>query len=131
MYLIVLTSRPKSIDSNNYIVNKRGLVVSTRYGFGLMDAGRMVEQAQAWTNVPKLNSCQSFRDFILSNSTLNQIEANLYTNACFNTSNEVNFIEQVEIKVSIRTDIRGQLEIYLTSPSGTKSLILSVINFLN
>ena len=95
--------------------------MSTRYGFGLMDAGRMVEQAQTWRNVPKLNSCQSFRDFILSNSTLNQIEANLYTNACFNTSNEVNFIEQVEIKVSIRTDIRGQLEIYLTSPSGTKS----------
>jgi hypothetical protein len=80
MYLIVLTSRPNFVYSNNYIENKRELLVSTRYGFGLMDAGRMVEQAQAWTNVPRLNSCRSLRDFILSHSTLSHIEANLYTN---------------------------------------------------
>jgi hypothetical protein len=59
MYLVVLTSRPKAIKSNNYIVNKRGFLVSSRYGFGLMDAGRMVDMAKKWQNVPILRSCQT------------------------------------------------------------------------
>jgi hypothetical protein len=59
MYLTVLSSRPKAIKSNNYIMNKRGLLVSSRYGFGLMDAGKMVELAKNWVNVPDLQSCQT------------------------------------------------------------------------
>ena len=60
MFLVVLSSQAKSIKSNNYIVNKRGLKVSSRYGFGLMNAGRMVEMARTWTNVPSLQSCTTF-----------------------------------------------------------------------
>ena len=59
MYLVVLSSRPKAIKSNNYIQNKRGLLVSSRYGFGLMDAGRMAEMAKTWKNVPAMVSCNS------------------------------------------------------------------------
>jgi hypothetical protein len=59
MYLTVLTSRPKAIKSNNYIMNKRGFLVSPRYGFGLMDAGRMVEAAMTWKNVPPMQSCST------------------------------------------------------------------------
>jgi hypothetical protein len=59
MYLVVLSSRPKAIKSNNYIQNKRGLLVSSRYGFGLMDAGRMTEMAKTWKNVPEMVSCTS------------------------------------------------------------------------
>lgn len=32
--------------------------VSHRYGYGLMDAGAMVELAQSWTNVPTQRTCQ-------------------------------------------------------------------------
>ena len=59
MFLIVLTSRPKAISSNNYIQNKRGFLVSNRYGFGLMDAGRMVEMAKKWINVPIMSTCST------------------------------------------------------------------------
>lgn len=48
------------------------------------------------------------------------------TDACMNTINEVNFIEQVEVIVTVRAQVRGLLEIYLTSPMGTRSLILPV-----
>lgn len=57
MYLTVLSSRAKSIKTNNFIMNKRGFLVSSRYGFGLMNAGRMVELAKAWKNVPPMQSC--------------------------------------------------------------------------
>lgn len=54
------------------------------------------------------------------------LEAVLSTDACFGTDSEVNFIEQVEIVVSIQAPVRGNLEMYLTSPMGTRSLILPV-----
>ena len=127
MYLIVLTSRPKAIKSNNYKANKRGLLVSTRYGFGLMNAGCMVELAQKWSNVPRLHSCSILdNSFSIEKLKSNDLEAILDTNACSNTTNSVKFIEQVEIIVTIRTEIRGKLEIHLTSPSGTKIQILRV-----
>jgi subtilisin family serine protease len=59
MFIIVLSSRPKAIKSNNYITNKRGFLVSSRYGFGLMNAGRMTELAKNWKNVPKMVTCTS------------------------------------------------------------------------
>ena len=58
----------------------------------------------------------------------NVIESIIDTNACEGTSNQVNFIEQVEIVVTIKTSVRGSLEIYLTSPSDTRSLILPVFS---
>ena len=57
MFIVVLSSRPKAIKSNNYIANKRGFLVSSRYGFGLMDAGRMTELARNWKNVPAMVKC--------------------------------------------------------------------------
>lgn len=60
MYVTVLTSRADAIPSNNYVVNSRGFKVSPRYGFGLMDAGRMVEVAKDWVNVEEMISCPTF-----------------------------------------------------------------------
>ncbi len=59
MYITVFSARPKAIPSNNYVRNGRNLLVSSRYGFGLMDAGRMVELAKDWVNVPQMNTCQT------------------------------------------------------------------------
>lgn len=58
MFIIVLSSRPIAI-STNYTRNNRGLIVSNTYGFGLMDAGRMVQLAKNWTNVPEMIVCSS------------------------------------------------------------------------
>jgi subtilisin-like proprotein convertase family protein len=60
---------------------------------------------------------------------IDAIEATLTTDACYNSENEVNFIEQVEIVVSIQAPVRGNLEIFLTSPMGTSALILPVSLF--
>ncbi|CAF0745501.1 unnamed protein product [Brachionus calyciflorus] len=126
MFITVLTSRAKAIVSNNYIQNKRGLLVSSRYGFGLMDAGRMVEVAKNWVNVPKMVTCavrnSNFQVKTIQKSHI--IEAVLTTDACQGSINEVNYIEQVEIIVTVRAQQRGLLEIFLISPMGTKSQIL-------
>ncbi len=55
-----------------------------------------------------------------------KIESIVFTDGCKNTNNEVNFIEQVEFEVTIEAIIRGDLEIFITAPSGTRSLLLPV-----
>ena len=71
---------------------------------------------------------------------MNSLDATLNTDACAGTKDEVNFIEQVEVIVTIKAAKRGELEVYLTSPMGTRShllpvgfflLLLKLINFLN
>jgi len=126
MFLIVLTSRPKVISSNIYFENKRGFLASSRYGFDLMDAGRMVELAKTWVNVPPFKSCHTDNSDIFDDAmkNINRTSLNLFTKACKNTPNEVNYIEQVEIIVTIRTPVRGKMELYLTSPMGSRTHIL-------
>jgi hypothetical protein len=46
---------------------------------------------------------------------------------CHNTDNEVNYIEQVQIVLTIDSDYRGGLTVSLTSPSGTHMTLLPVI----
>lgn len=67
-----------------------------------------------------------FKYFRKEYPDIQTVEATVDTNGCAETENEVNFIEQVEIIVTIQATPRGSLEIYLTSPMGTKSQILPV-----
>lgn len=39
--------------------------------------------------------------------------------------NSVNFLEHVQAKISLSANRRGDVKIYLTSPSGTKSTLLA------
>lgn len=54
------------------------------------------------------------------------VDASFRTNACASSNSEVNYIEQVEVVVTIKADVRGSVEIHLVSPMGTNSLLLSV-----
>lgn len=40
------------LEHGHWLENKAGFYVSKFYGFGLMDAGRMVTLAKNWTTVP-------------------------------------------------------------------------------
>lgn len=53
------------------------------------------------------------------------IELDLDTNGCKGTPSEVNFLEHVEAVVTLSTSSRGQIQLYLTSPFGTRSILLN------
>lgn len=48
-----------------------------------------------------------------------------HTRGCEGKSNEVNFIEQIEVEININYSRRGALEMYLTSPMGTRVQLLT------
>ncbi len=58
MYLLARTSRiPNIEDTNDWIVNGAGYHVNEKYGFGVIDVGRLVEEGQSWENVNSRFSC--------------------------------------------------------------------------
>ena len=46
------------LQYGHWIKNKASLVVSKFYGFGLMDAGKMVYLAKHWNTVPQQLRCE-------------------------------------------------------------------------
>ena len=152
MYITVLGSRPFAIPSNTDLVknaagfNGKSIVfdsflfgfsfsVSSKFGFGLMDAGLMTWYASGWTNVPVMSTCQtaviSPQKSIGPNSnenwTINLTECQTGSSA---SRTNVNYIEQVQVIISLNADRRGDTEMFLFSPSKTRTQILPVDFFL-
>lgn len=63
----------------------------------------------------------NFREVTSENSLILKIT----TNACKGSDTEVNYLEHVQAVVTVNSTRRGDLEMFLTSPMGTKSMILS------
>ena len=60
-HVIVNSARRVPVDKEDskghWVRNKAGLYVSKFYGFGLMDAGKMVSLAKDWKRVPPQVEC--------------------------------------------------------------------------
>jgi hypothetical protein len=105
-------------------------LVSSKYGFGLMDAGLMTWYASGWKNIPAMSTCES----VINNpkktigSRLNEMFSVDLTECeeSIDAKHQVNHIEQVQIFVTLTTTNRGEIEIYLYSPSNTKTQLLPV-----
>jgi subtilisin-like proprotein convertase family protein len=95
-----------------------------------MDAGLMTWHAVGWKNVPIMSTCES-----ITNEPKKTIESHVNEmfsvnlTQCQNSINpqgEVNYIEQVKIFITLTTTNRGEIELYLYSPSNTKTQLLPV-----
>jgi furin len=106
--------------------------VSSRFGFGLMDAGLMTWIASGWRNVPPMSTCESATAHPkrqISARSEQTFPLDVYD--CRQTAEpqrEVNYIEQVQVYVTLTADRRGEMEIYLYSPSNTRTQLLPVSN---
>ncbi|KAI8478221.1 hypothetical protein Bbelb_440420, partial [Branchiostoma belcheri] len=56
-HIVVRTARPDNLNADDFTTNAAGYKVSHAFGFGLMDAGAMVNLAERWQNVPTQRVC--------------------------------------------------------------------------
>ena len=107
-------------DDPEWTTNGAGLSIHHKYGFGMVDAETSVTKAKSWTTVYpssfipyKQQVNQSIPDHNATGiiSTINVDASTSYQ------------LEHVEIVLNATHTYRGQLEITLTSPSGTKSVL--------
>ncbi|KAL7023276.1 hypothetical protein ACKWTF_012545 [Chironomus riparius] len=130
-HLTVLTSKRNSLyDAKNrfhWTMNGVGLEFNHLFGFGVLDAGGMVTLSKQWRTVPPRYHCEAGSiTKIQKLTTTTTIKLQIDTNACIGSDTEVNYLEHVQAVISVvNVTRRGDLEMFLTSPMGTRSMILS------
>ena len=119
-HILVHSSRQNHASDSSWGTNGAGLEVSHKYGYGVIDAGAAVDMAEGWTTVAAETSTSS--------GTLQCVQ-------CAIPDNSPNFVsvnttmtepvraENVDVIVNITHEYRGDLEVILTSPSGTQSVL--------
>uniref|UniRef100_A0AAR2IX76 P/Homo B domain-containing protein n=1 Tax=Pygocentrus nattereri TaxID=42514 RepID=A0AAR2IX76_PYGNA len=110
-HLVVRTSNPAHLITNDWKTNGVGRKVSHSYGYGLLDAAAIVSLAKNWTNVgPQQKSI-----------TLHLASVD----ACAGKPNFVSSLEHAQARLTLSYNRRGNLAIYLISPQGTRSTLLA------
>ncbi|XP_049762033.1 proprotein convertase subtilisin/kexin type 6 isoform X2 [Elephas maximus indicus] len=126
-HLLVKTSRPAHLKANDWKVNGAGYKVSHLYGFGLVDAEALVVEAKKWKAVPSQHTCVAATDKVpRSIPVVQTLRATALTSACADHSDKrVVYLEHVVAQISLSHPRRGDLQIHLISPAGTKSQLLA------
>uniref|UniRef100_A0A4W4G615 P/Homo B domain-containing protein n=1 Tax=Electrophorus electricus TaxID=8005 RepID=A0A4W4G615_ELEEL len=106
-HLVVRTSNPAHLLTDDWKTNGVGRKVSHSYGYGLLDAAAIVALAQNWTNV---GPQQKFGTLV---------------DACQGQPNFVSSLEHAQARLTLSYNRRGNLAIYLISPQGTRSTLLA------
>ncbi|XP_078382401.1 uncharacterized protein LOC144665100 [Oculina patagonica] len=121
----VLATRSSRRPTPHWAVNAANLSVSSHYGFGLMDARKMVGYAKNWTSVPEQLSCEVRLN--VSSSTGQQISWTKNVQLSVFVSKHdcgIRYLEHVQVQVDLTFPRRGYLEMSSVSPSGTRSKLL-------
>uniref|UniRef100_A0A8C7R612 Furin (paired basic amino acid cleaving enzyme) a n=1 Tax=Oncorhynchus mykiss TaxID=8022 RepID=A0A8C7R612_ONCMY len=116
-HLVVRTSHPAHLLTNDWNTNGVGRKVSHSYGYGLLDASAIVALAENWTNAGPQKKCVlNIGSHLLITKTVD---------GCVGTANHVSSLEHAQAQLTLSYNRRGNLGIYLTSPQGTRSTLLA------
>nr|XP_011450807.2 neuroendocrine convertase 1-like isoform X1 [Crassostrea gigas] len=129
-HIITWTAEYSSLKDNpGWRKNGAGFWVNNAFGYGILNAKSMVEVSQNWVTVPEKYICVVGTEGTQINfpQTLRsgqELEIDLQTTGCKGQSNEINFIEHVQIELDMEYTKRGDLAINLTSAMGVRTMIL-------
>ncbi|VDP08442.1 unnamed protein product [Soboliphyme baturini] len=109
-----------------WLVNGVGLEFNHLFGYGVLDATEMVLLAKVWKSVPPRYHCDAgsiFEPMLIP--TTGNLVMEIDTKACAGTDTAVNYLEHVQAVVTLNSTRRGDVTLFLISPMGTRSMILS------
>ncbi|KAH9519597.1 Neuroendocrine convertase 2 [Bulinus truncatus] len=129
-HLTVLTSKRNSLYDSNGIhhwkLNGAHLLFNHLFGYGVLDAASMVDLAKQWRGLPERFHCKAGTVTADKEFTFGKpLRLTIESDGCIGKDDEVNYLEHVQAFVSLRSTYRGCVTMYLTSPMGTTSMILS------
>ncbi|XP_032804422.1 neuroendocrine convertase 2 [Petromyzon marinus] len=126
-HLTVLTSKRNQLhdEVHKWQRNGVGLEFNHLFGYGVLDAGAMVRMARDWRSVPERFHCKG--GSITSARAVpgqGRLVLTVDTDACEGRADHVRYLEHVQVVVTVNATRRGDLTLNLTSPMGTRSLLL-------
>ncbi|NXG49474.1 NEC1 convertase, partial [Psilopogon haemacephalus] len=129
-HLVVWTSEYDPLAGNpGWKKNGAGLMVNSRFGFGLLNANALVDLAdpKRWRGVPEKRECivkdKSFEPRLLRANE--EVIIEIPTKACEGQENFIASLEHVQLEATIEYSRRGDLHVTLVSPSGTSTVLLA------
>nr|XP_056704983.1 neuroendocrine convertase 1 [Euleptes europaea] len=129
-HLVVWTSEFDPLANNpGWKKNGAGLMVNSRFGFGLLNAKALVDLADpiTWKGVGEKKECivkdNSFEPRLLRAG--GEVTIEIPTTACEGQENAIKSLEHVQLEATIEYSRRGDLHVTLTSPSGTSTVLLA------
>uniref|UniRef100_A0A1I8PLW2 furin n=1 Tax=Stomoxys calcitrans TaxID=35570 RepID=A0A1I8PLW2_STOCA len=121
-HIVVRTAKPANLIDPTWSKNGVGRRVSHSFGYGLMDASAMVKIARRWKTVPEQQRCEinaPHVDKVIPPKS--HITLQLSVKNCLN----INFLEHVQAKITLTSQRRGDIQLNLISPAGTKVTLLT------
>ncbi|MFQ5806020.1 MAG: S8 family serine peptidase [Phycisphaerae bacterium] len=118
-HVLIESARKNDSDHADWTTNAGGYEINYNYGFGAVDAGAAVGVAETWLNVP--------HELVVDTGVVavnTPIPDNDPTGVTETASIAENIrIETGELILNVQTTFVGDLEIALTGPSGTESVL--------
>ncbi|XP_009573083.1 PREDICTED: proprotein convertase subtilisin/kexin type 4, partial [Fulmarus glacialis] len=124
-HLVIRTSKPAHLQAEDWAVNGIGRKVSHHYGYGLLDAGLLVEMAKAWTGTRPQQRC-SVKALHAPRNIGSKLTVSTDISFCSGRTKDIRSLEHVQVQLSLSYSRRGDLVIALTSPMGTTSMLATV-----
>nr|XP_042123091.1 proprotein convertase subtilisin/kexin type 4 [Peromyscus maniculatus bairdii] len=125
-HLVVRASRPAQLQAEDWRINGVGRQVSHHYGYGLLDAGLLVDLARVWLPTQPQKKCV-IRVVHTPTSILPRMLVSKNVSACsYGSHRLIRSLEHVQVQLSLSYSRRGDLEISLTSPMGTRSTLVAI-----
>ncbi|NXA44286.1 PCSK4 convertase, partial [Eudromia elegans] len=152
-HLVVRASQPAHLQAEDWAVNGVGRKVSHHYGYGLLDAGLLVELAKEWTGTrpqrtcslralpsPRYGAspcpgCDALEGRVSTERSWNlrlrrdigaKLSVSVNASSCAGGSGGIRSLEHVQVQLSLSYSRRGDLAIALSSPMGTTSTLVAV-----
>lgn len=107
-------------DHESWFQNGAGFWLSHNYGFGLVDATAAVRLARDWSNLPASTTVSS--GSLFTNTFIPDNNPNGIT-VTHNVTEDI-LIEHVEVRITSNHSYYGDLQVELTSPDGTTSILM-------
>ncbi|HFU77625.1 MAG TPA: hypothetical protein ENK68_03885 [Epsilonproteobacteria bacterium] len=118
-YILARTARINDPSDSSWHQNGAGYMISEKYGFGMLDANQSVNMAETFTGLQKQKSTKKYE-----NNTSLSIPDNDFSGISESISVFEDIkVEHVDVWVDIVHPNIRDLEITLTSPSGTTSTL--------
>nr|XP_024650129.1 proprotein convertase subtilisin/kexin type 4 [Macaca nemestrina] len=124
-HLVVRASKPAHLQAEDWRTNGVGRQVSHHYGYGLLDAGLLVDTARTWLPTQPQRKC-AVRVQNRPTPILPLIYIRKNVSACAGRHNSIRSLEHVQAQLTLSYSRRGDLEISLTSPMGTRSTLVAI-----
>nr|KAF6481427.1 proprotein convertase subtilisin/kexin type 4 [Molossus molossus] len=138
---LALEAKQAHLQAEDWRTNGVGRQVSHHYGYGLLDAGLLVDLARMWLPTQPQKKCAirvlhtptPAGGALMAHATHSPILPLMHVrkkmSACAGRANYIRSLEHVQVRLSLSYSRRGDLEISLTSPMGTRSTLVAIRPF--